>query len=150
LRDATNRDASAVIELIRRVLDEFGLTLDLTHADRDLLDIEASYLSKGGWFKVLEFSDPGIIGCVGLVPMAPATIELKRMYLAPEHRGVGIGRMLLEAALFHARYLQCDSVALETSSRFTRALSLYRSTGFRARVGRSHSPDSDVMLVKIL
>jgi DNA-binding MarR family transcriptional regulator/GNAT superfamily N-acetyltransferase len=71
------------------------------------------------------------VGCGGLKlePRKPA--YLKRMWVSPELRGVGLGKRLLreleELALKH----DATAVQLETNHSLTEAISLYRASGYR-------------------
>jgi putative acetyltransferase len=53
------------------------------------------------------------------------------MYLAPGHRGHGLGKRLLRHALGRARQLGFRRVELETLSVLRAAVRLYESFGFR-------------------
>jgi DNA-binding MarR family transcriptional regulator/GNAT superfamily N-acetyltransferase len=71
------------------------------------------------------------VGCVGLkfLPDGP-TAEIKRMWVAPTARGLGLARRLLaeleSRALAHGR----DLLRLDTNTALTAAINLYRSAGF--------------------
>ena len=56
--------------------------------------------------------------------------EIKRMYVAPSTRGKGIGRALLDRVEAEARALGLTRLVLETGTRQTEALALYRRAGF--------------------
>ena len=56
--------------------------------------------------------------------------EIKRMYVAAEVRGTGIGRAVLDRLEKEARLLGLTRVVLETGTRQTRALALYRRAGY--------------------
>ena len=56
--------------------------------------------------------------------------ELKRMYVAPEARGQGIGGALVERLEREARRLGLTRLVLETGTRQHEALALYRRTGY--------------------
>lgn len=56
--------------------------------------------------------------------------ELKRMYVAPDLRGRGIGRALLARLEAEARALGLDRLVLETGTRQAEALTLYSRAGF--------------------
>ena len=62
--------------------------------------------------------------------IGPQVGELKRMYVAPELRGQGIGRALLDRLEEEARGLGLVRLVLETGIRQTEALALYRGAGF--------------------
>ena len=68
---------------------------------------------------------------------------LEELYVVPEHRGEGLGRALLEAAMEHARARGADRIDLNTSEDDVAARALYERTGFTNREG---SPDGPTML----
>jgi DNA-binding MarR family transcriptional regulator/GNAT superfamily N-acetyltransferase len=71
------------------------------------------------------------VGCGALKfhPAAPA--ELKRMWVAPAARGLGLGRRLLSDLEGRALAAGATVVRLETNRTLTEAITLYRSTGYR-------------------
>lgn len=131
LRPATNLDAEEIQNLVFSVLHEYGLTPDPDGVDRDMRDIEASYLRRGGSFHVLTDPAGVIIGSVGIYPIDDRVCELRKMYLIPSARGRGLGKRLLEHALCEARRLGFSRIELETSSVLKEAIGLYRSFGFQ-------------------
>jgi GNAT superfamily N-acetyltransferase len=70
------------------------------------------------------------VGCGGICPFDDTRAELKRMYVAPGARGLGLGRRLLDALEAEARRLGYDAVVLETGNRQPKALGLYTSSGY--------------------
>lgn len=70
------------------------------------------------------------IGCGAVRLLDATTAELKRMYVAPDGRGKGIGRQLLAALEAEARHLGARRLLLETGPRQFAALALYASSGF--------------------
>ena len=64
--------------------------------------------------------------------LGPDVGELKRMYVAREQRGQGIGRALLARLEIEARILGLTQLVLETGTRQTEALVLYDRAGFTA------------------
>ena len=129
LRDATRGDLPAVRELVFGVTAEYGFAPDPGGADRDLFDEADAYFGEGGMLQVLV--DGGrVVGVVGVVPRPPDASELRKIYLARDHHGRGLGRLLLEAAVAFARARGSARLVLETSSKFTEALRLYERAGF--------------------
>ena len=72
------------------------------------------------------------VGCGGIrrVPGVDATCELKRMYVAPEARGRGVARSLLDHLEDEARALGCSALWLETGTEQPEAIALYESHGY--------------------
>jgi GNAT superfamily N-acetyltransferase len=85
--------------------------------------------------------------------LGPRVGELKRMYVAPEVRGQGIGRALLARLEAEGRTLGLTRLVLETGTRQAEALALYRRAGFTeiAAYGEyAASPATSVCLAKAL
>src|SRR5205085_11835242 len=68
--------------------------------------------------------------CGGLVRYDDDRAELKRMYVAPEDRGRGLGRRVLEELESAARALGYRGVVLETGIKQVEAIALYESAGY--------------------
>jgi putative acetyltransferase len=97
------------------------------------------------------------VGCGALRCLArelgPRVGELKRMYVAPEMRGKGIGQALLSELEAEARMLGLAQLVLETGTRQEEALALYRRAGFThiPPYGEyTASPGTSVCLTKAL
>jgi DNA-binding MarR family transcriptional regulator/N-acetylglutamate synthase-like GNAT family acetyltransferase len=72
---------------------------------------------------------PVACGALKLHPGAPA--ELKRMWVEPQSRGMGLGRRLLLDLERHARDRGVEVVRLETNAALSEAIALYRGAGYR-------------------
>ena len=114
-----------------------------------------------GIFLVARWSDRPV-GCGALRCIREAALtrelgsrvgELKRMYVAPEVRGRGIGRALLTRLEAEARGLGLARLVLETGTRQAEALALYRRAGFTeisAYGEYAASSGTSVCLTKVL
>ena len=74
--------------------------------------------------------DGRAVGCGGIARFDQTRGELKRMYVEPGSRGLGLGRRLLEALEIEARRLGYVAVVLETGDQQPQALGLYSSAGY--------------------
>lgn len=135
LRLAAASDGAAVQTLVFGILQEYGLRADPDGVDADLSDVNRHYFALGGWFAVLTDSRGTIVGTAGLHPVEPGVVELRKMYLAKEHRGRGLGKALLLLAMAEARRLGFCRMILETASVLREAVALYRRHGFVVRPG---------------
>jgi GNAT superfamily N-acetyltransferase len=70
------------------------------------------------------------IACGGVARFDETRGEVKRMYVVPEARGRGLGRLVLEALEREARRLGYHGLVLETGTAHEEALGLYRSSGY--------------------
>ena len=81
------------------------------------------------WLQV-DGGDEVPVGCGGIRRIDDERGELKRMYVAPEARGRGVARQLLERLEEEAAALGYAAVWLETGTEQPEAIALYESSGF--------------------
>jgi putative acetyltransferase len=129
-RSATNDDRERVFALVSAALEEHGLRPEPEEKDADLKDIEGNYIQRGGVFEVIEDQRGNLLGTVGLFPLNEETCELRKMYLTPAVRGLGLGRLMLSRMIAHARGAGFKRITLETASVLKIARRLYTRTGF--------------------
>jgi DNA-binding MarR family transcriptional regulator/GNAT superfamily N-acetyltransferase len=109
-------------ELGRRFKQGFDVTLS---RDPDAEDMRR----PRGTF-IVAISDGLPIGCVGLKGGGSEIAEIKRLWVAPSARGLGLGRRLMEAAENAARELGIKVLRLDTNSALPEAGQLYRTSGW--------------------
>jgi ribosomal protein S18 acetylase RimI-like enzyme len=71
------------------------------------------------------------VGCGALKLHGDQPAEIKRMWVAPTTRGLGLGRRLLSELERHAAEHGARQVRLETNRALTEAIALYRAAGYR-------------------
>jgi putative acetyltransferase len=71
------------------------------------------------------------IGCCALLAIAPGEFEVGKMAVTPSARGLGVGRLVMEAAIAAARAAGAKRLYLETNHMLTPAISLYEASGFQ-------------------
>ena len=127
VRPATPLDGKAVRDLARRVVREFRLAARWPDppAPADEHDLM--------W--VVEAGRGEIVGSCGLRETPAGAWELHSLYLAPEFRGFGLGRSLVENALLIARRNGAPVVVFDAPAEFAEALSLVRRLGFAESAG---------------
>lgn len=75
--------------------------------------------------------DGRVVGTVGMHDSGPPGVVALGMALLPEARGRGLGRVLLDAVLEHARAHDAHKVELEVWPDNARAVALYARAGFQ-------------------
>ncbi|KAJ6537222.1 acyl-CoA N-acyltransferase [Mycena vulgaris] len=128
----------------RTVTNFFGRLCTVARAT-DMADIAAAYgipraggstQCCGGFWVAAIVSGDGvgseIVGCIGLEYRPPGSGTLRRMFVSAAHRRRGIGRMLLDTAINHARRTSPPIVKLEldTSEFQPAAMRFYEQHGF--------------------
>ena len=122
------------IEVVRALFAEYAADLPVDLAFQgfaeELATLPGAYAGPGGVL-LLAWVDDLAAGCVGLRPFAPGACELKRLYLRPAFRGLGLARRLTTAALAEARSRRYARILLDTLPGMVEAQRLYRTLGFR-------------------
>jgi GNAT superfamily N-acetyltransferase len=75
--------------------------------------------------------DGAAAGCGGVQLFEREYAEIKRMYVRPQFRGLGLGRLMLEHLTAHARQHGIRLLRLETGIHQPEAIALYERSGFR-------------------
>lgn len=120
----------AVIELVTETLHEFGLAFGVgSPTDDQLRALPEAYTSHGGRFWVAADGET-LVGTCGVIPIAPGTVELRKMYVRPAARGVRLGARLLDIAVDWARGQGAERIVLDTVEEMTRAIAFYEANGF--------------------
>ena len=119
--------------------------------DHEVLGNPEHYiLADGGRILFAVDEAERALGTVALMHGGDGAYELTKMAVAPEARGRGIGRLLMDEALRLYRSLDARELYLESSSKLGPALALYESVGFRhhpaPRPG-SHYARADVHMI---
>jgi GNAT superfamily N-acetyltransferase len=124
--------------------------------------LDPAQVAPGAGAFLVARKDGKPIGCGALRRLTEANIvaelgtdvgELKRMFVAREARGTGVGRALLARLESEARKLGMSRVVLETGIRQHEALALYRRAGYGdipAYGEYASSPGTSVCLAKAL
>jgi DNA-binding MarR family transcriptional regulator/ribosomal protein S18 acetylase RimI-like enzyme len=83
------------------------------------------------------------IGCGALKLHGHDPAELKRMWLAPQARGLKLGRRMLQELEHRARVAGVTTVRLETNRSLVEAIGLYRASGYREVAAFNDEPYAD-------
>lgn len=89
----------------------------------------ADMLRPRGVFLV-AMSDGLPVGCVGLKGTDRGYAEVKRLWVAPAARGLGLAKRLMQAVEDTARALSIPTLRLDTNRALPEAIKLYRTTGW--------------------
>jgi putative acetyltransferase len=139
IRDWQPNDRQTVANLIALVLTEYGLKWEPQLADQDVIEIEQSYLQKGGAFWVIE-QQGQIVGTAAYRPFVKSTApqlertraEIRKMYLLPEARGQGLGTFLLQQLEAAIKSQGFQEIYLETARVMQAAVALYEHNGYQS------------------
>ncbi|QDC26061.1 GNAT family N-acetyltransferase [Georgenia yuyongxinii] len=105
---------------------------------------------RGDFLLLTELASGTVLGCGGVRVLPNGDVELRRMWLATDARGKGLGRFLLRALENRARALGGRRVVLSINESLTEAISLYASAGYTATQPFEDNPYVTVFLGKDL
>ena len=156
IRKIEQRDNLAIAGVIRKVFREFGIDRPGTvYCDPTTDDLYNLFKMPGSFYWIAE-DDGKIIGGCGIYAtsgLPEGCAELVKLYLLPEWRGKGIGRMLLEKSLESARISGYRQIYLESMPELGKAIGIYEKAGFRfipARLGNSGHFSCDIWMIRDL
>ncbi|MBC7834155.1 MAG: GNAT family N-acetyltransferase, partial [Phycisphaerales bacterium] len=135
------------------IADVAACSLQYQRFEEELATLPGKYASPEGAIYMARETDPDgrsgeALGCVALRPLphlGERVCELKRMYVVSAGRGRGIGRLLAERVIEHARRAGYRVMKLDTSTTMTAAIGLYRSLGFEPCAAYNEDPAADTL-----
>jgi GNAT superfamily N-acetyltransferase len=123
-------DLAAVDALFRRYAASLPFSLSYQGFEAELAGLPAPYVPPDGCL-LLARRGADCLGTVGLRRLGAGVAEIKRLYVVPEARGGGLGRMLLTRIVDEARRKRYSRVRLDSDRRsMAPAIVLYRALGF--------------------
>ena len=99
----------------------------------------AAMRSPDGAFLVMR-TDHETVGCGGVQPFDDGTAEIKRMWIHPDWRGLGLGGRMLTRLEAVARKLGRARVVLDTNETLTEAIAMYERAGYHSIERYSDNP----------
>lgn len=124
-------DIAVAVRLFREYADSLEVDLCFQGFDEEVAGLPGDYALPGGFLLLAEDGMGEAIGCVGLRPGAVDGVgEVKRLYVSPAGRGLGLGRILMDRLIVEARGLGYRAVCLDTLPSMESAMKLYESMGF--------------------
>jgi ribosomal protein S18 acetylase RimI-like enzyme len=90
------------------------------------------------------------VGCGALKLNDEGRAEIKRIWVSPSTRGLGVGRRLVRELEHHAAERGATTVRLDTNRTLTEAIALYRSEGYREVPRFNDEPYADHWFEKSL
>lgn len=132
---ATDADLAAVRTLFTEYAQSLDVDLCFQNFDTELNTLPGEYRSPRGAL-VLASVDGIVAGCCAMRPLDSSdysnACEMKRLYVRPQFRGLGLGRRLAEMILEEARLAAYDCILLDTLDDMESARALYEELGFES------------------
>jgi len=127
----TPEDLAATTGLFRAYAAALSVDLAYQDFESELAGLPGKYAPPGGELLLARGTDGAALGCAALRSMEPAgCCEMKRLYVTPEARGMGLGKALVDAVLDAGRHAGYRELRLDTLPEMTDAQALYSRLGF--------------------
>lgn len=123
------QDAGAVLKIWREFVFSPSVSLDYQGYEAEFANIPGKYAPPEGRL-LLATRDGNIAGCVSLRKVNDAICEMKRLYVRPSARGLGLGRQLAEYLIAEAKKAGYEEMRLDVLEEFRAARKLYAELGF--------------------
>ena len=135
------------LELVRVLFREYQVGVNAPECfasfDTELASLPAPYFAI-----LIAWVDDAEAGCVAVKALGEGVAEMKRLYVRPGYRGLGLGERLVRAVVDASRGF--ERLRLDTLPSMGSAIGLYRRLGF-VEIGRyNDNPDAGALFFEIL
>lgn len=121
-------DLTAIRSLFKEYAQRLGVDLCFQNFEGELARLPGDYAEPRGALLIAA------AGCCALRPLDTVdyanACEMKRLFVRPEFRGLGLGRQLAEQIMDLARVAGYDCLLLDTLNDMETARALYQGLGF--------------------
>ena len=133
IRKIALNDNAVLASIVRDSLAEFGANKPGTVFYDNTTDHLYEMFQEPGSIYFVAEQDGHVLGGAGIYPsegLPAQTCELVKMYLEPQARGKGLGKLLIDKALDFAKGFGYTQVYIETMPELRKAVSIYEKFGF--------------------
>ena len=118
-------------ELFVEYAKSLGFSLCFQNFEQEVAGLPGNYCSPDGRLLLAEYVGQ-LAGCVALHKINDSICEMKRLYLRPQFRGKGLGRLLADRVIAEARQIGYRHMRLDTVEPVMKdAVEMYRKIGFK-------------------
>jgi putative acetyltransferase len=125
----SGEDIDQIKLLFREYEKAIGVDLCFQNFEKELADLPGQYAPPEGCL-ILVRVDNSEAGCVALRRFEAYVCEMKRLYLRPRFRKLGLGRQMATIIIEEAVNRGYKTMRLDTLPSMTEAIALYKSMGF--------------------
>jgi putative acetyltransferase len=134
IQPITPKHDKTICEIIKKTGEDFGAVGEgFGPSDAEVLAMSQHYSDDTASCYLVATVEDKIVGGSGVAAFNESRhiCELRKLFLLPESRGLGIGKRLTEECLKYAKHKGYTQCYLDTLSSMTSAITLYRKLGFK-------------------
>jgi len=135
--------------LFQEYADWLGIDLSYQGWAQELAALPGNYAPPLGKL-LLAMANEQTAGCVAMRPMNETVCEMKRLFVRPAFRGMGIGQQLAQGILDDARQQGYTSMRLDTLPHLQAAIRLYEQLGFVRCSAYYDSPIENTIFMEMI
>ena len=136
-------------ELFLEYAQSLGFSLCFQNFDKELAGLPGDYAPPEGRLLLAEYEGQ-VAGCVALHKLEPGICEMKRLYLRPQFRGKGLGRVLADRIIAEARLIGYERMRLDTVEPVMKdAVEMYRRLGFKEIAAYCANPIAGALYMEL-
>ena len=145
----SEEDIRETRKLFDEYVDGLGVSLCFQNYDKEVAGLPGEYTPPDGRL-LLASQDGQIAGCIALRKLEDGVCEMKRLFVRPEYRGDGLGRILAEKIIGEAREMGYERMRLDTlPGKMDRAIAMYRRLGFTDIERYYDNPYEDALFMEL-
>jgi ribosomal protein S18 acetylase RimI-like enzyme len=145
----TDDEVAAVADLFRAYAASLDVSPCFQGFETELATMPGKYAPPTGELLLARDAEGRPIGCIALRSLDPeGACEMKRLYVMPEGRGLGIGERLVSMIVDEAKRIGYREMRLDTLPSMTNAIALYRKFGFEPMDAYYETPLGDTVFLR--
>ncbi|HSK73987.1 MAG TPA: GNAT family N-acetyltransferase [Pyrinomonadaceae bacterium] len=150
LQAETAEEIEAARILFREYEAWLGLDLCFQGFEEELAGLPGKYAKPEGRL-LLALADKKAAGCIGFRKIEEGVCEMKRLFVRPEFRSLGLGKKLIEKLIEEAKIAGYERMRLDTyPPKMGNAVQLYESKGFREIPPYYHNPYGETLFMELV
>jgi len=142
-------DLADAIALFRAYAQSLPVDLAYQGFEAEMAAMPGKYAPPKGVLLLARNGAGRAVACAALRPLdRDGVCEMKRLFVTPEGRGLGLGKRLVETLFDEARATGYREMWLDTLPSMTEAIALYRRFGFEAMPAYYDTPIEGTLFMR--
>lgn len=144
----TNELLEDTKNIFREYQSDIDTDLCFQDFENELKNLPGKYSEPNGRL-YLAYKGDKTVGCIALRPINNNECEMKRLYVRPQFRKEGIGKILVEKIIADAKKIGYKHIVLDTLEKMNSAIRLYKTFGFEDYKPYCFNPEKDAVFMKL-